>query len=284
MKTILNFLDLYSSGFVSRWSFILILILISISLISGGIIFFEPFFFIPLVLISWHGSKKEGILSSAFTSSGIALCYKVSDAIFLGYLFTLYSFISHFVAYSLVVFFVTNFRKVHHTETTAADTDYLTGLLNPRGFYTELANELVRSVRYNHIFSLAYMDIDDFKIINDTFGHSAGDKVLIAVAQCLKKRLRDTDKIARLGGDEYAWLLTETGMEGSKKSFIKIKEELESKMKSRGWNVKFSIGIVTFEKCPEDVKEAVKIADDLMYSVKKNKKNNIAYKIWKGKV
>lgn len=179
---------------------------------------------------------------------------------------------------------ITNFRNVHRVEVVAADTDNLTSILNSRGFYAELSNELLRSIRFKRIFSLAYIDIDNFKTINDSKGHSIGDKLLIEVAKCLKKALRATDTVARLGGDEFVCLLPETKPAAAKKVFTKVREILSKSMKSHLWPVSFSVGMVTFETPPDNIKEAISIADDLMYNVKNGHKNNIAYRVWQSKV
>jgi len=196
----------------------------------------------------------------------------------------IYEGLSHLVAYALLAVMITNFRNVHRIEVVAADTDNLTGILNSRGFYAELANELLRSIRFKRVFSLAYIDIDNFKNINDSKGHSIGDKLLIEVAKSLKLALRATDTVARMGGDEFVCLLPETKPAAAKKVFSKVREILSENMKSHFWPVSFSVGIVTFETPPDDIKEAIKLADDLMYNVKKRNKNNIAYSVWQGKV
>ena len=164
----------------------------------GKVIFLELFYFFPITLVSWYGSRKSGVLLSLVSS----LLLLLIDAFQTGF------YPIKIVAYGLpcaislsaLAVLVTNFRDVHRVESTAADTDKLTSIGNSRGFYAELANELLRSVRYEHIFSLAYIDIDNFKFINDSKGHAEGDKLLIEVANCLKDALRETDAIARLGG------------------------------------------------------------------------------------
>lgn len=90
------------------------------------------------------------------------------------------------------------------------DHDFLTGLFNRRYFEQELAREIERAARYGSPGAVLLIDIDNFKVVNDTFGHRAGDEVLKAVAGQLKQRLRQTDTVARLGGDEFAVLLTQT--------------------------------------------------------------------------
>ena len=91
-----------------------------------------------------------------------------------------------------------------------ADHDPLTGLLNRRAFERSLEEHLARGARYGHAGAVLVVDLDDFKEVNDTLGHSAGDELIVRVAGALATRLRDSDTLARLGGDEFA-ILTPTG-------------------------------------------------------------------------
>ena len=132
------------------------------------------------------------------------------------------------------------------------------------------------------MFSLAYIDIDNFKRVNDTLGHSRGDELLITVAKTLKRSLRKTDLVARIGGDEFACLFPETEINAAKEAYTKAKESLSNEMSKNSWPVTFSVGVVTFDKTPEDLKKAIKIADELMYSIKNAEKNNVEYRVWSG--
>lgn len=96
----------------------------------------------------------------------------------------------------------------------------------------------------------------------------------------MRESLRATDVVARLGGDEYVCLLPETKQEEAMAAFVKASVLLKKRMKKHKWVVSFSIGVVSFEKMPDDIKEAIDIADRLMYSVKNNKKGNIAYQVY----
>jgi diguanylate cyclase (GGDEF)-like protein/PAS domain S-box-containing protein len=154
--------------------------------------------------------------------------------------------------------------------------DPLTGLPNRRAFMETSEIEKERSRRYHHCFNIAYIDLDGFKNINDTLGHTVGDQVLIQVASTLRSSLRSTDAVARLGGDEFAILLTETDAASAEKVLRKLHELLRAAMKSNGWNVDFSIGLASYLCPPEDIDTIIRTADGLMYSVKAKGKGALA--------
>ena len=110
-----------------------------------------------------------------------------------------------------------------------------------------------------------------------------GDRLLIEVANCLKTNLRKTDTAARLGGDEFACLFPETNQEEAKIAFTKTSDLLRIRMSEHKWLVTFSAGLVTFNVLPIDIKDALKIADELMYTVKNGRKDDTAYIVWDGK-
>jgi diguanylate cyclase (GGDEF)-like protein/PAS domain S-box-containing protein len=151
-------------------------------------------------------------------------------------------------------------------------SDPLTGLPNRRAFMEFAEIEKERSRRYSHSFGLAYLDLDGFKKINDTLGHAAGDMVLVTVAKVLRSNLRASDMVARLGGDEFAILLPETDPVAAKKVMSKLQELLRSAMRAGGWKVDFSIGLASFLDAPESVDYIIRLADELMYSVKSSGK------------
>ncbi len=281
MKTFFNILDNRAAEHIWRLAILIVFVLSILSFAFGKVVFLEIFYCLPITLTSWYGSRKSGVLLS-LTSSLLLLLIDGYQTEFSLIKVATYG-LPCAVSFTALAILITNFRDVHRVESIAADTDKLTNIWNSRGFYAELANELLRSVRYEHKFSLAYIDIDNFKAVNDSKGHAEGDKLLIEVAKCLKNYLRETDIVARLGGDEFVCLFPEAGQEASKAAFAKANEELQKKMKRNQWPVTFSVGLVTFESMPTDIKETMKIADDLMYSVKNAEKANISYKVWNGK-
>src|SRR3954452_17239767 len=131
--------------------------------------------------------------------------------------------------------------------------------MNRRAFVAALHRESARNRRFPRPLTLAYLDVDDFKRINDTQGHAAGDALLLAVAQLMENSVRDVDSVGRLGGDEFAILMPETDADDSKVAIRKVETKLKESA-VRQWPVTFSIGVVTFEKVPDSADEMVRMA------------------------
>jgi diguanylate cyclase (GGDEF)-like protein len=278
MKTIFNVFDKRNPKAIWQLSLLLVIGIVIADILTNNIISFEPFLVFPIILTSWYGSKRTGVMLSLLTT----IIWLSSKFYFMSdpsiYWPVILDSLTQLASYILLAVIITNFRKVHAHEESAADTDSLTGLFNYRGFYVELADELVRSNRHKHVFSLAYIDIDNFKNINDTFGHGIGDSLLKEVANCLKTSLRKTDTVGRVGGDEFLCLLPETDKNSVQIVFTEVLDLLKETMIIYKWNVSFSVGVISFISPPDDVKKAVKYADELMYHVKNKGKNNIFYK------
>jgi diguanylate cyclase (GGDEF)-like protein len=172
-----------------------------------------------------------------------------------------------------------NLVRIH----ALANSDPLTGILNRRGFYSKVAAEMRRLQRFNHPFSIAYLDIDNFKKVNDTLGHGTGDELLCSVARILESRLRQTDVIGRLGGDEFAIILVGIDAESTIVVLRNIWVELSTRIERVKLPVTFSIGLVTYEAPPESIEQVLGHADSLMYSVKRSGKDGIMSMTWRGK-
>jgi len=155
-----------------------------------------------------------------------------------------------------------------------ATTDALTHVLNRRGFEERLAHELSVSRRHGVGGVLIFVDLDEFKPVNDTYGHAAGDEVLVTVANLLKTHIRDTDYIGRLGGDEFAILLPRS----NKRDGLKRAEDLDRKLNNAyaHWDthqikVKASCGVHMYASTAQ-VKELLESADAAMYRIKQERK------------
>jgi diguanylate cyclase (GGDEF)-like protein len=154
-----------------------------------------------------------------------------------------------------------------------AITDFLTGLYIRRYFMSRLQDELIRSERYNKTFSIAMVDIDKFKTVNDTYGHAAGDLVLKEAGRFFQKNLRQTDVIARYGGEEFVIFFPETNKklafilaERLRKEFFQIKLDKLPRLT-------ISLGISSYPEDGEDIETLIKNADTAMYAAKQSGRN-----------
>jgi diguanylate cyclase (GGDEF)-like protein len=168
-------------------------------------------------------------------------------------------------------------KKELELEKVLARTDELTGVLNRRSFIELAEYELRQSQRYQRMLTVVYIDLDNFKTVNDTLGHHVGDELLRTVAEALRKTNRNTDLIARLGGDEFCVLYPQSRPETVKPMLARMQEALILVMDGKGWPVTFSIGAVTFLSPPGSVEEMLREADARMYAVKHGGKNMISH-------
>ena len=168
-------------------------------------------------------------------------------------------------------------RKTLDTEKSLASSDPLTGALNRRAFFDIAEYEINRSLRYGHAITVAYIDLDNFKEINDRLGHAVGDRLLVMVTETIQSNIRSTDILSRFGGDEFVIMLPETRGEAAAAFLGKLSTLLNQAMVDHNWGVTFSIGAATYVKAPETVEEIIKKADTLMYDVKRSGKNRLLH-------
>jgi diguanylate cyclase (GGDEF)-like protein len=144
-----------------------------------------------------------------------------------------------------------------------ASTDPLTGLVNHRMLQSRLAAEVARAVRHEVPLSVAVIDVDHFKQINDTGGHDTGDEVLVRVAQCLRELARMEDTLGRVGGDEFAWILPETNQEQALVAVERARNVISAVI-SESFQVTLSAGICD-TNVTGDPAELIRFADGALY-------------------
>jgi len=162
-----------------------------------------------------------------------------------------------------------------------ASTDPLTGLPTRRVFLQALDGELARAARFGHPLSVAFIDLDDFKKINDSLGHAAGDHVLRATGAVLRNHFRGEDVVARIGGDEFAVLLLECDADEARRLALRALEGTARALRAEGSTVTCSVGLLTCRE-PRGVGAVAMLAraDALMYSVKRAAKSAVRHEIW----
>jgi diguanylate cyclase (GGDEF)-like protein len=159
-------------------------------------------------------------------------------------------------------------RERHRRRSAEMDAmvDELTGISNRKAFDRRLDLEWRRAARYGRSLGLMVMDLDGFKQVNDLKGHAAGDRVLHDVAQALDKRMRDTDLVARIGGDEFAVICPETGINELMTIRRQLSEQTTRELKDV---VGLSIGVAEYVPSDDDATSILARADESMYRVKR---------------
>ena len=159
------------------------------------------------------------------------------------------------------------------------DHDVLTGLANRRRFDTELQRHLERCRRYGNSGGVLLLDLDNFKQVNDTLGHNAGDQLLVTIGGLLRRAVRDTDVVARLGGDEFAVLLTDGGQDAALRvgeSIVDVVRDHAATLDGVRRRVTASVGAVTFKAASEQSVDILALADMTMYDAKEAGRNQVA--------
>jgi len=170
-----------------------------------------------------------------------------------------------------------NYQKTLKQQNKQLHIDFLTKIPNRAAWSERLQIEFIRYQRYSHPLNLAVVDIDKFKVINDTFGHLAGDKVLNVIAQTLQKSIRNTDFIARYGGEEFTLLLPEISSEQCKITLEKLCQSIKKipfKFKKQSISITISVGCTSFCEL-DDVDSAFERADQALYHAKGNGRDQV---------
>jgi diguanylate cyclase (GGDEF)-like protein len=250
--------------------------------VTGYELAFSLFYVIPISFASWFISQRLGILAS-IASAFVWLVADVASGHYYSHPFILiWNTLIRLSFFVLIALLLSALKSAMEREKELARTDYLTGAVNSRLFYELVQMEIDRLQRYEHPFTLVYFDLDNFKTVNDQFGHATGDQLLCTVVNYAENHLRKIDVIARLGGDEFALLLPETDQKSARVAITKLQGGLLEVMQQNKWLITISFGVLTCKAAPPKTDDLIKMADELMYSVKRDTKNAIKYSIYTG--
>lgn len=231
------------------------------------------FYLVAILFSSWNTSRNEGYGITILAITGTFLSNYFSNMLSTPAQY--WNLGVEATVMLLTCAIIISFRKHYDHEGYLARFDNLTGVSNRSNFYELAQLVLSQSKRYNWALTLAYIDLDNFKQVNDSRGHAAGDQVLTTVAATMKSTLREADIIARMGGDEFVVLFSETDYEEAKTVLTKLNDELLKAMGSMGYPVTFSIGAISSKYFAGTIDELLNIADKYLYTVKLKNKNGI---------
>ena len=257
-------------------SFLLLMAFGYVDFATGPEIFFSFFYLVPIAAIAWY----FGLVPGFYFSFLCAVVGFLADFEFdRGHFSNPVTYwntglrSSFFLIFCLMMVFV---RKELFTEYLNARLDPLTNVYNSRAFL-EMFDGGGLDRKMTPPLSVAFMDLDDFKKVNDRFGHEMGNVLLKKVAQAMRDSVRSSDIVARLGGDEFIIAFPATDLVTARALIQKLRRQLKESLDPIRLPATLSIGVVTLPRIPVNMLEVIRTADQLMYDVKKKGKN--AYKV-----
>ena len=279
---LISYLTKRSKAFWGILGFILVVILGIIDYVTGIELNLTLFYLIPIFLVAWFADENLALVISAVSALTLFITDFSNGLLYSNLMIYVWNTLIRLGFFIIASRLLTELRKALRANQDAARMDYVSGAASVRYFYELAQTEIIRYQRYRRPLSLVYIDLDDFKKINDRFGHTIGDKTLRAVAESIKRQIRPTDILARLGGDEFGLLLPETDETDARQVIERVHTNLVNEMVKNQWVITFSVGVVTFKQLPKSVDEMIKLADMMMYSVKTNGKNGVRYHVYAG--
>ncbi|HUF72801.1 MAG TPA: GGDEF domain-containing protein [Gammaproteobacteria bacterium] len=254
---------------------VLVLAISLLDYYSGPDLTVSLFYFAVIVLYSWKtGDLRQSIIGAI----GISIVWLAADHFTPGGpsgAVLAWNAIMRLIMLVGLAVIICRLRETLASEQSLARSDFLTDTLNGRAFAERAELEIARMRRFGKPLTVAYADVDDFKAINDRYGHAYGDHVLRSVARTLKASLRDTDCLSRVGGDEFVMLLPETDADQAQSVLSKLHSVVSESLAAAEPGISVSIGAVVFYEPPPAVDDLTRASDAAMYSAKSDGKNRV---------
>lgn len=237
------------------------------------------FYLVPVSLAAWFVGKQSGMLFCLLSTVARFVADEISRSYILTHsLLHYWNVLVQFLFLLIMSLLFSKLKKTLESERELARRDPLTGALNRRSFFDLGEYEINRSRRYDLPLTVAYIDLDNFKLVNDQLGHKVGDELLITVVSTIRANMRRSDVLARFGGDEFVIMLPETSGDAALTYLNKMRDNLNQAMARRSWPVGFSVGAATYVHAPATIEEVIRFTDELMYAAKRGGKNRLLHR------
>lgn len=258
---IITFWGILAVGYLDYW--------------TGAELRIFPLYFIPLMVAAWYLPKRQSLLFSFFATPVWTAAIYLTGYQYSRAFVWVFNFITQSIAFALVTLLVAHLKESLDREHHLGRMDPLTKLPNSRFFHEQALILLRLCHRNRRPITLAYLDLDNFKAVNDTLGHLQGDDLLRQVAELFKNHFRSSDLMARIGGDEFVILLPETSATEAQVVLDHLRRCIEHLPQCQVLTVTASIGAVSYRVAPMEIEQLISAADRFMYHVKKTGKNRV---------
>ena len=254
-----------------------VLIVGGLDYLTGYEVAMSLFYLGPVAIAAWYSGRLAGSAIAVLSCVSWFIADLGAGHEYLHPAIPFWNSLIRFGFFYITALLLTKLCTSLRLQESFARTDGLTGLYVRREFDSRLKHDLAMAQRSESPLTLAYVDIDDFKSVNDTHGHAGGDQVLQAIGGVLRRSVREADTAARVGGDEFALILPDTDGPGAQQAISKLTHELNEALGRSNFGVTCSIGVVTILDASTSPEHAVAAADGLMYQVKLKGKGAVAF-------
>ncbi len=275
MIRLLNAIEGLPRPWVISASLVMVVMLGLVDYWTGPQWAFSGFDWFPVALAAWFAGLGWGLVV-ALAGAGVWLIADITGISHYSHpLVPLWNMAARLTAFLVIAYALSALRRTLRAERYLARNDFLTDAANSRCFF-EAARQAIGQARKDGTgLALAYLDLDNFKQVNDRYGHSTGDRLLRMMVDIIKANIRAGDLVARLGGDEFAVILPDADRAAAEEAIGRMRRIFSQEAARQGWPVSLSIGLVLFQSPPEGPDQMVKLADQLMYQVKNGGKDGI---------
>jgi len=274
-----RFVSSLSRSQVVAVSLVVLALIGIVDLATGFEIGVSVFYVGPVSLVAWYVNRRAAVVIALLSAATWLAADLLAGHVYSHSAIPVWNAVVR-LGFFLIIAVLLDLLRTHLAmEQRLARTDTVTGVLNRRAFMEQLDYGLALARREDKAVAVAYVDLDDFKRVNDAYGHDEGDRALRVVAQALTESTRRTDIVARISGDEFALLLPGTDLAGAERLIGKAMLSLAEGFRSGLSRVTCSIGTVVFLRAPDTGEQAIKAADTLMYRVKRQGKNAVLFDV-----
>ncbi len=264
MQQIFRYIEQQSSVFIISSSCALLVVIAALDAATGPELSFSIFYLIPIASVSWFVGMKPGrwfSIASALVWLAVDI---ISGASYSHFLIPIWNMLVRFGFFIIVASILPILRSKLEAESKLARRDFLTGLANSRAFYELAEVELDKALAQTRQLTLAYVEADGLKWINERYGRLAGDRLLCVVAETLQAHVPDPELVARTGGALFGVLIPGLDAESARLTLRKIQDSLKHEMQKKYQQpIKFGIVATAFETPPRAMGEFLQEAERL---------------------
>lgn len=247
---------------------------------TGPYVFISIFYAAPLLGVTWRYGRRPAFALALLITGYRVLLYGYFGPSQFSFPILLWNLSAELAFFALTIHLASRLQDTLATLQRLALVDPLTGAANRRAFYEHTDRAIEQALISGLPITIAYLDVDDFKLVNDRYGHTIGDRVLCELVVATQGMLRPGDVLARLGGDEFALVLPETGWADAAQVALTLQMRLGQAMAELALPVTCSIGVLTTEAAPESADQLLSRADAVMFAAKRMGKDALVLAIW----